>query len=88
MPIRDEGGEVTKVYVGGSESKWEGDLYTSDWKRTFIFLPKKSIHGTVILPLSTVYTRQREAYSNGQRLLYTDWMTQGEYVMSILRDEK
>ncbi len=84
MPVRDEGGEVTTVNDTGNP--WDTGLITTEWKPTFIFLSKKSVSGVMITPFKTVYTRQRETYSKGQILLVTDWMTAGEYIVSILKN--
>ena len=70
---------------------WDGfeasDLFISKWKQEFIVLPKISTTGVMIRPLSTAYTRQREIFVKGQRLVSDEWMSGGEYVMMLLKNE-
>ena len=71
--------------------EWDGfesqKLFVSKWRQTFIILPRISTTGVTIRPFSTVYTRQREIFAKGQRLLSDEWMSGGEYVIMLLKNK-
>jgi len=85
--VVDEDGNVNIGRpVAPPATEYSPPLETTDWTRTFVIAPKRSINNAPIRPFSTAYTRVRETFANGQRLVLTEWQTQGEYVMSILKD--
>jgi len=83
--VVDEDGNVNIGRPVATE--YSPPLETTDWTRTFVIAPKRSINNAPIRPFSTAYTRVRETFAKGQRLVLIEWMTPGEYVMSILKDE-
>lgn len=89
MPVRDEGGEVTKIrtFMKSPENRFHPQLITTEWIRKFTFVPRVTVTDTKTKPCSIVYTRQREMYVLGQRLLLTEWQTQGEYLMTLLKEQ-
>jgi len=68
-------------------TEYSPQLETTEWTRTFVITSKRSINDVPIRPFTSAYTRVREIFVNGQRLALIEWQTQGEYVMSILKDK-
>lgn len=63
-------------------------LYKGEWHRSLVLTAKRSFSTNErINPLSKVYTREREVYKNGQRLMQTEYLTPAEYTMMLLKRE-
>lgn len=85
--VVDEDGNVNIGRPVAPENRYQPELFEGEWKRVFVITPKRSINNAPIQPFSRAYSKQREVFQQGQRQLVTVWMTQGEYVMSLLKLE-
>ena len=86
--VVDEDGNVNIGRpVAPAATEWTPELFLGEWQRRLVIIPKQSVSGTWINPFTSAYYRQREEFSKGQRLLITEWVTAGEYIMAILKDE-
>ena len=67
---------------------YDPTLLSTEWHRSFVLTAKRSFSTNErINPLSTVYTRERELYKSGQRLVQTEYLTPAQYTMMLLKRE-